>query len=129
MASPKYFFGKIITITGGAGGIGLNLARTLYHQGAKVSIADAVSQDKLDKLVTSIRQETSSSPSTAAFRATSLDVRDVPAVDNWVKDTVQDFGGPLNGAVNMAAVMGKWAFYHTVCTFLLSQPSHIISTR
>lgn len=112
MASPAYFAGKVFAVTGGAGGMGLHLARTLYAAGAKVSIADVTPQDKLDKIVSSIRQGNSSP--TAGFRATSLDVRDVAAVDSWIHKTTEDFGAPLNGAANLAAVIGKWAFYHTI---------------
>lgn len=94
--------GKVIAITGGAGGIGLETAKLLASRGAIISIADA-SQASLDKAIPIINAASSSGKD---ILATVVDVRDVKSVQSWIKQTVEKFG-KLDGAANLAGVIGS----------------------
>jgi NAD(P)-dependent dehydrogenase (short-subunit alcohol dehydrogenase family) len=91
------FKDKVIAITGGASGIGLQTATILAARGAKVSIAD-ISAEGLASAVASI------TASGGTIMSTAVDVRDRLAVEAWIGATVSAYG-PLDGAVNLAGVL------------------------
>lgn len=93
------FTGKVIAITGGASGIGLETAKLLSSRGAKVSLAD-VQDGALDEAAAIIK---SAGGEAFTFK---LDVRNSAQVDIWIERTVSHFG-KLDGAVNAAGVTGK----------------------
>ena len=93
------FKDKVIAITGGASGIGLETAKLLSSRGAKVSIAD-VQDGALDTAATALK---SAGGEVFTFK---LDVRNSSQVDAWIDRTVSHFGR-LDGAVNAAGVTGK----------------------
>lgn len=93
------FKGKVIAITGGASGIGLETSKLLTSRGAKVSIAD-VQEGSLQEAATTIR---SAGGDVLTYK---LDVRDRKQVDSWIEATVKHFG-KLDGAANIAGVTGK----------------------
>jgi NAD(P)-dependent dehydrogenase (short-subunit alcohol dehydrogenase family) len=91
--------GKVIALTGGASGIGLQTAILLASQGAIVSMAD-MSEGPLKEAATKIQS------TGGKVLATVVDVRDDKQVDAWIKTTVENFG-KLDGAVNLAGVIPK----------------------
>jgi NAD(P)-dependent dehydrogenase (short-subunit alcohol dehydrogenase family) len=93
------FEGKVIAITGGASGIGLETAKLLSSKGAKISIAD-VQDGALNEAAAEIQ---STGGEIFTFK---LDVRDSAQVDAWIDRTVSHFG-KLDGAANCAGVTGK----------------------
>lgn len=93
--------GRVIAITGGAGGIGLATAKLLASRGAKLSLAD-VSQEQLDKAVVQIKEAVSS---TGEIFTQKCDVRDLSQVEDWIKQTVDKLG-KLDGACNLAGTVG-----------------------
>ncbi|EHK96452.1 putative Uncharacterized oxidoreductase [Glarea lozoyensis 74030] len=97
--SEQSLAGKVIAVTGGASGIGRATAKILASLGAKVSIAD-LSADALEVVAKEIRE----SGGEVFVKAT--DVRKRDAVETWIKETVDKFGG-LDGAANLAGVIGK----------------------
>ncbi|KAF2476711.1 NAD(P)-binding protein [Lindgomyces ingoldianus] len=93
------FKGKVIAITGGASGIGLETANLLVSRGAKVSLAD-VREGPLQEAALAIQKM---GGEVFTFK---LDVRDRKQVDAWVSATVSHFG-KLDGAANIAGVTGR----------------------
>lgn len=93
--------GKVIAITGAGSGIGLATARLLASRGASISVAD-VRQEPLDAAVADIR---TSYPNTKVY-AKAVDVRISQEVDDWLDETIKHLG-PLNGATNLAGVVGN----------------------
>ncbi|KAH8601603.1 hypothetical protein B0O99DRAFT_500843 [Bisporella sp. PMI_857] len=93
------FEGKVIALTGGASGIGLETSKMLALRGATVAIAD-IQQSALASAV----QEIESAGGKAS--GTVLNVRDRAAVESWIASTVSRYG-KLDGAVNLAGVIGK----------------------
>ncbi|KAF2166711.1 hypothetical protein M409DRAFT_22767 [Zasmidium cellare ATCC 36951] len=89
------FTNKTIAITGGASGIGLSLAHILYSRGANLSIAD-VNQARLNTLQSELGSD--------GILVYALDIRNLDQVHDWLKQTVEKFGG-LDGAANMAGVI------------------------
>lgn len=93
------FQGKVIAVTGGASGIGLETAKILSSRGAKVSLAD-IQETSLEEAAKAIRD---AGGDVFTFQ---LDVRNRKQVDEWIEKTVEHFG-KLDGAANMAGVTGK----------------------
>jgi NAD(P)-dependent dehydrogenase (short-subunit alcohol dehydrogenase family) len=93
---------KVIAITGAASGIGLETAKLLASQGAKLSICD-VNEVALQEKAAEI-SALSSSPTN--ILSTVVDVRLPASVDAWIAATVSTFG-KLDGAVNLAGVIPK----------------------
>ncbi|KAH7081420.1 3-alpha--hydroxysteroid dehydrogenase [Paraphoma chrysanthemicola] len=90
---------KVIVITGAASGMGLETARVLAKNGAKISLAD-VQEKPLKDLETELQS------SGAQVLAQVVDIRDRKAVEAWIAATVEKFG-KLDGAANLAGVIGK----------------------
>lgn len=97
--SGPNFSGKVIAITGGASGIGLSCAELLSSLGAKISIGD-VSEAGLEAAARELKS------SGGDIFTQVIDVRKRETVDAWIKATVDQFG-KLDGAANMAGVIGK----------------------
>lgn len=93
------FQGKVVTVTGGASGIGRATAILLASRGAQVSICD-VQQKQLDAVVEEIQQ------AGGTALGIQVDVRDRAAVESWIQTTVETFG-KIDGVANIAGVTGK----------------------
>jgi NAD(P)-dependent dehydrogenase (short-subunit alcohol dehydrogenase family) len=91
--------GKIAIVTGGASGIGLEIAKGFGQQGARVCIAD---------VLPAACDEAALSVSNGAFGHV-LDVRDRRSMDQLVSDVVAKAGG-IDILVNCAGVFGMQAF-------------------
>ncbi|EQL29858.1 oxidoreductase [Blastomyces dermatitidis ATCC 26199] len=92
------FTSKVYAITG-VSGIGLAVAKQLRKNGALLSLAD-ISQPALDEAFAAL----GSSPDHILI--TKVDVSSSTQVNAWIAVTVDKFGR-LDGAANMAAVIGK----------------------
>ncbi len=99
---------KVFAITGGASGIGLELAKLLSTRGAAVSIAD-VQEDALHTAAATIQQLASGSWKPPVL-IRKVDVRSTEEVDAWIKQTKDTFG-QLDGAANLAGVAGRMGAY------------------
>ncbi|KAF4614362.1 hypothetical protein G7Y89_g15375 [Cudoniella acicularis] len=93
------FKGKVIVLTGGASGIGLSTAQLLASRGAIIYLAD-VQEGPLNTAVDSIV----SLGGTA--HGTVVNVRSRSEVELWINSVVCEHG-KLDGAVNLAGVIGK----------------------
>ena len=93
---------KVIAITGAGSGIGLATAKLLASQGAKVALAD-VQDEELKHVVSSI------SAFGGIASGSVVDVRSPSSVNHWISSTVSHYGR-LDGAVNLAGVVGKQHF-------------------
>lgn len=86
--------GKVVIVTGGAGGIGSRIARAFGQAGAKVVIASR-SMDKLAGIAEELNSKGQS------CLAIACDVTDPEQVEQMMADTVEKFGG-LDVLVNNA---------------------------
>lgn len=90
--------GKVYTITGAAGGIGLSVALGLAARGASVSLAD-VKAEELQKA-----QETIAARYPGSKVLTQIvDIRKRDQVDAWIALTKERFGR-IDGCVNSAGM-------------------------
>ncbi|KUL89861.1 hypothetical protein ZTR_02784 [Talaromyces verruculosus] len=89
---------KVVTVTGGASGIGLATARSLAKLGCAVSLAD-LDANKLDAAASTIKTETPE----ARVLTTALDIRDRPGVTRWIANTENQLG-KISGSFNAAGV-------------------------
>ena len=94
--SLKPFAGKVITVTGGARGIGLATARYLAARGATVCISDVLEKD-LEKAEEGICQDFPD----VNVRKAVVDVSKSEEVKKWIENVKFEFG-ELNGCVNNA---------------------------
>jgi NAD(P)-dependent dehydrogenase (short-subunit alcohol dehydrogenase family) len=94
--------GKVIVLTGAASGIGLETAKLLATQGARLSIADvnATALEEKTKEISALASDPSS------ILSTVVDVRFPASVDSWIASTVKTFG-KIDGAINLAGVIPK----------------------
>ncbi|CAG8975244.1 hypothetical protein HYALB_00011944 [Hymenoscyphus albidus] len=92
--------GKVVVLTGGASGIGLQTAHLLYSRGAILSIAD-ITEEALKNAVLSIKAAFPSS--TGKITSAVVNVRERAAVEDWINSFVKE-NGKLDGAVNIAGV-------------------------
>ncbi|RDL40167.1 Uncharacterized protein BP5553_00146 [Venustampulla echinocandica] len=91
--------GKVIAVTGAAGGIGYACAELFLSQGAKVSLAD-ISESGLQDTV----EKLAFAGYLGNIFAQVIDVRKSKEVDDWIAKTVEKFGR-LDGAANMAGAV------------------------
>lgn len=98
--------GKVYAITGGARGIGFATAKLLAERGATVCVAD-VNPDALREA------ETYFSGKGGKYSVKSVDVSKRAEVDAWIEGIVKEFGR-LDGAANIAGVIGKHHAIHAV---------------
>ncbi|KAM0331229.1 hypothetical protein ACHAQA_002898 [Verticillium albo-atrum] len=94
------FSNKVITITGGASGMGFEIAKILITQGAALSIAD-IQEAALESAEAKLRELGGSK---AIVLAARIDVTKRSEVDAWIQKTVSELGG-IHGAVNFAGVI------------------------
>jgi len=81
--------GKIAFITGGSGGLGSAIARTLAAQGAAIAVADLPSRkSELDTLVSQLQTE-----ARCEAVGVEIDVRDSARIRSAVDETVARLGG------------------------------------
>lgn len=105
--SETNFQGKVIAITGGASGMGFATAKLLASRGAKVSIAD-VQANGLQEVKVAIEKGNA-----GEVMINTVDIRDQKQVEDWIKNTVSKWG-KLDGAANMAGVIGKQSTKKTI---------------
>lgn len=98
MAATKLFQGKVITITGGARGIGLATARYLAERGATICIADVLKKD-----LVKAEQGIANDFPDINVKHTVVDVSDSNVVDEWIKSVKEEFG-KINCCVNNAGI-------------------------
>ena len=96
--------GKVIAVTGAASGIGLATAHLLASRGASVSLAD-IQQEHLEEAAANIKKSATNS----RVYHKVVDVSKSAEVAAWLDETVKELG-PLNGAANMAGVVGRSGF-------------------
>ncbi|RKK70907.1 hypothetical protein BFJ69_g11403 [Fusarium oxysporum] len=92
------FDNKVIAITGAASGMGLATAKLLASRGASLSLAD-LNEVALQKVISTLPG------GVVKHLSVAVDVRDAASVEAWIDKTVEKFG-KLDGAVNMAGVLG-----------------------
>jgi NAD(P)-dependent dehydrogenase (short-subunit alcohol dehydrogenase family) len=92
------FEGKVIAVAGVAG-IGFSIAKLLHSRGARLSLAD-IDQKALDETFALLGS------SEENVMITKVDISNAAQVGAWIDATVEKFG-QLNGAANMAGVIGK----------------------
>ncbi|KAI1617386.1 oxidoreductase [Exophiala viscosa] len=91
--------GKVICITGGASGIGFELAKSAARRGARLSLCDN-QKEQLANAVANLKS------TGADVLGTVVDVTSDMQVDSWIASTVEHFG-KLDGAANFAGVERK----------------------
>ncbi len=87
--------GKVVLVTGGARGLGVNISNVLAREGAKVAVNYSASREKSEKVVQDIR---AAGGEAEAFQA---DVRDYEQVQNMTSEIMARFSR-LDGVVNNA---------------------------
>lgn len=92
--------GKVISVTGAAGGIGSTTAMYLASRGASLSLAD-MDLKNLDQLAAEIR-----SKYRTEVLITRVDVSKSEQVNDWIIATVNHFS-KLSGGVNLAGTVGR----------------------
>lgn len=93
----KLYEGKVVLITGGAGGIGLASAKKFASEGAKLALVD-MNQEVVDKAAKEIEN--------AEVITFSADVTNEEDVEKFVKGT-KDHYGRIDVFLNNAGVNGK----------------------
>lgn len=95
-------FGKIITVTGAASGIGRATASVLHARGASLALAD-VSPDELKTFASSLKNSQDQE-----VMYTNVDVSKSDQVNDWVREVVHKFGR-LDASANIAGILGNAA--------------------
>jgi len=88
--------GKVVVITGGAGGLGLAMAHSLAKAGAKLALID-VDQDKLERACAELGD-------TTEVQGYALDITDEEDVVAGFRYILEDFGA-VNVLVNNAGIL------------------------
>ncbi|WP_205698788.1 SDR family NAD(P)-dependent oxidoreductase [Conexibacter sp. SYSU D00693] len=97
--TPRTLAGKVVIVTGAAGGVGGALARQLYQEGAHVSICD-INADAVAAKV----QEVSSGAGAGRIIGRALDLADRAAYTAFIEWTEEQLGA-LDVLVNNAGIM------------------------
>ncbi|KAF2034929.1 oxidoreductase [Setomelanomma holmii] len=90
----------LFAITGAGSGIGRATAELLAKSGALLSLADR-DGDAVQRLASKLTDD-----DVFAY-ARQVDVRNREEVEAWIAKTVEYFGRPLDGAVNLAGISGQ----------------------
>lgn len=90
--------GRVYTITGSAGGIGLAVAIGLAARGAAVALADIKTKE-----LEQARQTITEMNPKSQVTATVVDITKRAQVDEWVLSTKEKFGR-IDGCVNSAGM-------------------------
>lgn len=93
--------GKVIAVTGGGSGIGLATAKLISQRGGTVCIAD-VDSDVLGEVESYFTSITPSVP----YMISKVDIANRQEVESWIAE-IKDKHGRLDGAANVAGVIGK----------------------
>lgn len=96
MINTQAMHGKVYTITGAAGGIGLAVATSLASQGATLALADI----KVEELKKAQQLLTEAQPN-STVTISVVDIRRRDQVDAWISATKDTFG-KIDGCVNNA---------------------------
>ncbi|GME39468.1 Short chain dehydrogenase [Neofusicoccum parvum] len=96
------FAGKVVLVTGAAGGLGKAIAGAFLHAGASVTICDVMA-DVLQNTVT----EFNSAGFGDRLLSSKTDVTNEAAIDQVFTKTIQKFGR-LDVLVNNAGITDKW---------------------
>ena len=91
--------GRIVLVTGGAGGIGIAIARRFAAEGAVIALAD-IRRDAVEEAADALRR------GDCQTLALTVDVRDAQAVTDMARQVVQAFGR-IDVLINTAGFMGK----------------------
>ena len=94
--------GKVFAVTGAASGIGLATAHLLAARGASLSIAD-VRSEPLATASESIQKATPS----VKLHSQVVNVGDSRSVNEWHDSVIKHYG-QLDGAANLAGIIGTW---------------------
>ncbi|KAI0157187.1 putative short chain dehydrogenase/ reductase [Hypoxylon sp. FL1284] len=105
------FSGKLFVLTGAASGIARATATLLVRRGAKVSLAD-VDDKKLEEVKAELLKEPAVLENAQIggpepVLTTVVDVRSQQDCTAWIAATVAHFGQPIDGAANLAGVIGR----------------------
>jgi meso-butanediol dehydrogenase / (S,S)-butanediol dehydrogenase / diacetyl reductase len=104
--SSMKFAEKVAVVTGGAGGVGRALVRTLTHEGAAVMVAD-LSADGCRSMVEEIEKEHA-----GAIGFVAGDLRDRAFCERVVAETVERFGG-VDVLFNNAGIIPRGTILET----------------
>lgn len=96
------FSGKIVLITGSAGGLGKAIAEAYLNAGAKVSICD-INEERLKVTAGEFKRAHGNDK----FLATVTDITDEASVDEVFAKTIEKFGR-LDIMINNAGVADKF---------------------
>ncbi|KAH7414471.1 hypothetical protein DE146DRAFT_741897 [Phaeosphaeria sp. MPI-PUGE-AT-0046c] len=91
--------GHLFAITGAASGIGRATSLLLAESGALLSLAD-----KDGEAVQQLATKLTNNGLNVFWK--QVDVRNRDEVEKWISATVEHFGRPLDGAVNLAGISG-----------------------
>ncbi len=91
--------GKVIVLTGAGSGMGLEAAKYLSSQSAKISISDVQ-----EKALNDATSEIKNAGGTVISQV--VDVSNRSQVEDWIQKTVETFG-KIDCCVNMAGVVGR----------------------